>query len=198
MIPARKIWPDEQMLLSKIAKGDQHAFRIIYDRFAKKIYVFAFRILNSDLLAEEVMQETMLKIWQMGEELQTVVYLESYLKTISRNKSFNVLRRIKLEVKAGQERGKTWEEAHNETEEQILLSDTRKVFQDGLNLLPEHQKLVYELCHLEGLKYEEAAKRLNLSPLTVQTYMKHALRNLRNYVSKHTDVAVLLIIFKIF
>jgi RNA polymerase sigma-70 factor (family 1) len=195
---ARKIWPDEQILISRIAKGDHQAFRIIYDRFAKKTYLFALRILNSDVQADEVMQETMLKLWQMGEELNTIVHLESYLKTISKNKSFNVLRRLRLEAKADNERGKNWMEGHNETEEQILLSDTRKVFQEGISLLPEHQKLVYELCHIEGLKYEEVAKKLNLSPLTVQTYMKHALRNLRSYVSRHTDIVALLIIFKIF
>ncbi|CAM3986298.1 RNA polymerase, sigma-24 subunit, RpoE [Pedobacter westerhofensis] len=193
-----KIWPDEKILISRIAKGDHEAFKIIYDRFAKKVYLFALRILNSNVHANEVMQETMLTLWQMGEELNSVVHLEPYLKTISKNKSFNVLRRLKLELKAGNERSKNWLEAHNETEEQILLRDTRKVLQKGIALLPLHQKLVYELCHIEGLKYEEAAKKLNLSPHTVQTYMKHALRNLRSYVRKHTDIVVLLIIFKLF
>ncbi|MNY40859.1 Sigma-70, region 4 [compost metagenome] len=53
---------------------------------------------------------------------------------------------------------------------------------------------MYHLCHQEGLKYEEVAERLNISKLTVKTHMQHALRFLRNYVSTHTDIAVLVIL----
>jgi len=184
-------------LLQKIAQGDQRAFRTIYDRYSRKVYIFALRILNSETLAEEAMQETMLKIWQMGSDLETIHQLEPFLHTVSRNYCYNIFRRQKLEFKFDAELSKDWVETHNDTEESILLNDTRKVLQDGVALLPQQQRLVYQLCHQEGLKYEEAAERLNLSPHTVQSYMKLALRSLRNYVSQHTDVAAILIIFKL-
>ena len=184
-------------LLQKIAHGDQRAFRTIYDRYSRKVYIFALRILNSESLAEEVMQETMLKLWQMGSDLETIHQLEPYLHTVSRNYCYNIFRRQKLEFKFDAELSKDWAETHNETEESILLNDTRKVLQDGIALLPQQQRLVYQLCHQEGLKYEEAAERLNLSAHTVQSYMKLALRSLRSYVSQHTDVAAILIIFKL-
>ncbi len=192
-----KIWPDEKELLMKTAGGDQKAFRVLYDRFQKKIYTYTLKILKSDLLAEETVQETFLKIWQMGSELETIQNLEGYLVTLSRNRSLDLLRRNELVLKTERQMAVDWTEIHNDTEDQILLNDTRNVLKAGIELLPQQQKLVYQLCHQEGLKYEEVAKRLNLSPLTVKTHMQLALRFLRNYLSKHTDVGILLILFKL-
>lgn len=188
----------EKELLAKVAKGDESAFGLLYNQYSKKVYVFAIQLLNSEILAEEVMQLAMLKLWQMEDGLNAIQNLDAYLRVISRNISYNMLRRLKLEQKVNDDLGKDWLEEHNETEEQIILKDTKKILKEAIEALPPQQKLVYQLCHEEGLKYEEAAKKLNLSPLSVQTYMKLALRFLRNYVSKRTDVAAFLIIFKLF
>jgi len=189
---------DECELLAKIAGGDEHAFQILYNRYYKKIYHFSLRILNSEILAEDVMQETMLKLWLLGEELYHIINLESFLRTVSRNKSFDVLRRIKFQDQARQKMGDNWSELTNETEEQVILNDTRQVLQYAITLLPEYQRRVYELCHIQGLKHEVVADLLNLSVLSVRTYIKRALFFLRNYVRKHTEIITLLIILKLF
>lgn len=188
----------EQELLAKVAKRDEYAFGLLYNQYNKKVYGFALQLLNSEILAEEVMQVTMLKLWQMEEGLTAIQNLDAYLRVTSRNISYNMLRRLKLEQNASETLGREWLEEHNETEEQIFLKDTKKILQEAIDALPPQQKLVYKLCHEEGMKYEEVAKKLNLSPLSVQTYMKLALRFLRTYIGKRTDVAALLIIFKLF
>lgn len=192
-----KLWTDEKLLLEKIASGDQGAFRVLYDRYRKKMYTFSLKILKSELLAEEIVQESFLKLWQLQDGLKEINHLETYLRTLARNKALNTLRRIKLEVNTVQAQAVDWQESHNETEEQLLLEDTRKVLRAAVELLPPQQKLVYQLCHLEGLKYEEVAERLNISRLTVQKHMKLALRFLRSYVSKHTDLGIILILLKL-
>jgi len=189
---------DESELLAKIAGGDEHAFHIIYNRYYKKIYHFSLRILNSQILAEDVMQETMLKLWLLGEGLHHIVSLESFLRTVSRNKSFDVLRRIKFQDQATQKLGENWSEMTNETEEQVILNDARQILQQAITLLPEYQRRVYELCHIQGLKHEVVADLLNLSVLSVRTYMKRALFFLRNYVRKHIEIIILLVILKLF
>ncbi|SHG34541.1 RNA polymerase sigma-70 factor [Pedobacter caeni] len=188
---------DVPALLAKVAMGDERAFDIFYKQYSKKIFLFSMRILQSDILAEEVMQEIMLKIWQMGADLNDLKNPESYIRTLARNRSLNILKRLQTEDRIDREMALIYQEDHNETEEQILLNDTRKVLLEGIALLPSQQKLVYNLCQVEGLKYETVADRLNLSPLTVATHMKLALRFLRAHLSKHSDVAALLIIFRL-
>lgn len=190
--------PEENELLRKVAKGNEHAFKMLYDHYRILVYPRALYLLKSDLLAEEVLQEVMLKLWQTAGTLAEDSNLAAYLTTLTRNRSFQLLRRKVLEAKTDMELGKGWTEQDNGTEEEILLADTKKLLSDGIALLPPQQKMVYELCHIEGLKYEEAAQKMNLSVETVRSYMKLALRSLRAYLKTHTDVTAILILFKLF
>jgi RNA polymerase sigma-70 factor (ECF subfamily) len=133
----------------------------------------------------------------LGTELTTIDNVEAYLRTLTRNRCLNVLRRIVLENKSDRELSKNYVDAHNETEESILLNDTRNLLNAAIDLLPEQQRQVYLLRQSEGLKYEEIAIRLNISINTVKTHMKRALASLRIHVSTNTDVAVILIILKL-
>ena len=189
---------DDQGLLKRVARGDERAFEIIYHKYSRKIYFFSLKTLKSPTLAEEVVQEVMLKLWRMGTLLTGINHLERYLKTASRNTSLNLLRRQEIERRSNELVGISWEEANNETEELLLLNDTRRILNEAIAILPPQQQEVYRLCHQQGLKYEEVAKKLNLAPTTVATHMKLALRFLRSYLQKHTDVTIMAILFKLF
>ena len=187
----------EKELLRLVGEGNQPAFRVLYDCYQSKVYARALFLLKSVILAEDVLQEVMLKLWQHAPKLKQDTNLAAYLTTLTSNRSFQLLRRQVLEAKTNFDLGKDWREINNDTEEHILLADTKKVLKAGILLLPPQQKLVYELCHQDGLKYEEAARQLGLSTETVKSYMKLSLRFLRKYMSAHTDVAALLIILKL-
>lgn len=189
---------DERKLLAKVAKGDHRAFRAIYDRYYNRIYGYGLQLLKSDILAEEMVQYAFLKIWVLGDGLEKINNLESFLVTISRNHALDMLRRRKLEVRARHENSKDWSESHNDTEEEIMLNDTRRILDEAIELLAPQQKRVFQLCRQQGLKYEEAAKELNLSPATVHSYMKSALSALRKHLAHHKDIAVMLIVLKLF
>lgn len=194
---ASELLDDTRELLARVARGEEQAFRILYDLYSRKVYAFAFSILKDPVLGEEVMQESMLKIWQMGPKSREIKNLDAYLKMISRNYCFNLLRRQKLEQRVSSKLFQDWEEAHDETQDLLLLKEAKKILQDAVDTLPQYHKKVYELCYQKGMKYEEAAEELQLSPHTVKTYMKHSLRTIRTYLSQNSDLAILLILFKI-
>ncbi|MDO7744192.1 MAG: sigma-70 family RNA polymerase sigma factor, partial [Pedobacter sp.] len=162
----------------------------------KHIYSYALKIVKSEIFAEEILHDVFMKIWH-HENAAEIDNLEYYLKTITRNITFNVLRRIKLEVRVNHELSYSWAEMHNETEEAIIGNEASKLLHQGIDLLPPQQKLVYILCRDEGLKYAQVAERLSISPLTVKTHMQQALRFLRNYVSKHSDLSMFVILLQI-
>lgn len=189
---------DDQELLRRVALGDERSFDIIYHNYAKKVYLFAFKVMNSPILAEEVVQEVMLKIWRMGDELKKIDHLEAYLRTASRNISLNLLRRQETAQRADKYLSMNWVEDHNETEELVILNETRDLLNQAIAQLPPQQREVYMLCHQQGLKYDQVAEKLNLAPSTVATHMKLALKFLRNYLKKHNDIFALLVIFKLF
>lgn len=188
---------NEHQLLARIAKGNQLAFKQIYEVYFLKTYTFAYYVLRSKEIAQEVAQEVMLHIWQMGQQLLDIRDLEAYLKTLAKRKAIDQLRRIELNRRISQTTKAEWQEAHNDTVEAIILKDTRNILEHGINQLPPQQKIVYQLCHQQGLKYEEAAAKLNIAPGTVHRHMKLALKFLRSYMSNHTHIPILMIIFKL-
>lgn len=195
---AAKSLLDERELLKKTAERDQRAFKILYDKFSPKVYAHAFRLLHTEQLAEEMVQEVFFKIWRMDSGLLEINNLDAYLKTTTRNRCLNVIRRLVSDGKADKALTENYIEAHNETEEAIILNDTRNIINQALDLLPPQQKEVYRLCHQEGLKYEEVATKLNISINTVQTHMSRALKFLRNHLKNNSDIAAVLIIMKLF
>lgn len=187
----------ESELLAKIAMGDERAFKIIFEAYHHKIFLYAIRYVKSEPEAEEVTQEVFLKLWLRNRNSLPLNNLDAYFHTLVRNRSMDILRRKALENHTDLEHAVNWQEAHNDTQEVIILNDTRKILEEGINLLTPQQKQVYKLCHQDGLKYEEAAKALNLSPSTVHTHMKLALRFLRSYLQQHTDIAAFIVIFRL-
>src|SRR5690606_19744841 len=91
---------DDRELLLQVAEGSERAFDTLYHRHSKKVYTFALRILQSEVLAEEVMQETLLKVWRLGGETANIDNLDGYLRTAARNASLNLLRRQEIERRA--------------------------------------------------------------------------------------------------
>lgn len=187
----------ERDLLSKVAEGDHLAFKVIYERYYDRIYKFAFKIMGTREPAEEIVQEAMLYIWQQGYKLKKVASIEAYLKTTAKHKAIDAFRRKVLTDKAEAQIGAEYNDAFELDDDGNLLSTARAVLEEGIDKLPPQQRQVYQLCYQEGLKYEQVAEKLHISHGTVQTHMKFALKFLRNYVQNHSDVASLLIIFKL-
>lgn len=188
---------NEHELLQSIANRDARAFSDFYYHFHRKVFTFSLRLLKSEIQAEEVVQEVFLKIWNLETTVTEIINIDAYLKTLARNRSMDILRRAALEARNLRSQQQNWTEAHNETEELLILNDTRKIIEKGVALLPAQQRKVYEMCHQQGMKYEEVATQLNISYFTVQTHMKLALKFLRNYLKNHSDLAGILIILKI-
>lgn len=188
---------DEKLLAERIAARDEQAFRRLYDRYRKKIYTYALRILKFEDRAEDVVHEVFLSIWQ-HDHLEQIDNLESYLHVVARNSTLRLLRRQQLEMKASRELALNWKETHDETEQTIITHDAQKLLQRAIDFLPPQQRTVFRLCREEGLKYKEVAERMSISQLTVKTHMQQALRSLRLSLQKHNDLAVVFMLLNIF
>lgn len=188
---------DEHNLLARIASGDENAFTTFYYHYDRPVYLFAYRILGSEELAEEMMQEVMLKIWMLGKELTKIENVESYLRIMSKNRCLNQLRKLRQQAAKNQPLDETLDPGINDTEETILLNDTKRVLEEAISNLPPQQREVYKLCQVQGMKYEEAAHKMNISVFTVQSYMKLALRSLRKTMQNHSGIAAIITILKL-
>lgn len=175
----------ESELLSKIAEGDEYAFCGLFDHYRKYVFSFGRKLTHSEEAAEEIVQDVFLKIWTGRERLKDIDNFAAYLTILVRNHSFNLLRQMGQRQRADQKIQSAMSEQDNTTEHNLDYREAVRVLDEVLELLPEQQKMVYTLCHQDGLKYEEAALKMNISAATVHYHMKLALAAIREHFKKN-------------
>jgi len=185
----------QKQALRQIMRGDEQAFKQLFDQYQRRVFVYALKISRSPELAEEVLYLVFLKIWQHP-KLEDIENLEAYIRVLTRNQTLKSLRKLQLDRKTNQIFAVQNEHFRNDTEEAILLKEANRILLEVIDKLPPQQKMVYQLCKEEGLKYEQAAARMDISKLTVKTHMQHALRFIRQHLAKYTEIAIVLLIWQ--
>ncbi|MES2109883.1 MAG: RNA polymerase sigma-70 factor [Bacteroidota bacterium] len=185
---------NENELLAKIAEGDHRAFSVLFEQRQQLIFNIAYKLTKSRTGSKEIVQDVFLKIWNKREELQSLDNFGAYINRMARNQSIDALRLLAREaLRTVQLQEEQLEKGDSQTEETLEFRETGRVIQLALESLSPQQRKVYELCHEQGLKYEEAARELGLSRGTVHSHMKQALKNIRVYL-KQLDALLLLMV----
>jgi RNA polymerase sigma-70 factor (ECF subfamily) len=181
-------------LLLRVAAGDESAFVILFDTFKHYIYAAAYKLSDSHLVAEEVVQEVFLKVWIRRISLEEVTHFKAWLFTIARNETFDMMKRMAKEElqKAG------WKQsappALQYADELLLNKEYESIMLEAISMLPPQQYKVYELVKTKGLSREYAATILNLSPETVKAHLSQAMRKIRSYCLERISIWIVLLL----
>jgi RNA polymerase sigma-70 factor (ECF subfamily) len=170
----------DKELANKTAQGDQNAFLELYDRYAGRVYALAYKVLGDPMLAEEVTQDTFLKLWSHARlYLAERGLLLPWLLTITR---FTALDRLRLEgrrpvLSSVEDPDLLWQKLPDP------LSEPDEARWRSLYLivqsLPSDQKTVIELAYYQGLSQSEIAETLGWPLGTVKTRIRSAMESLR-------------------
>ena len=186
---------NETLLLARIAGGDEIAFRQVFEYYQQYVYTFALKITHSNADAEEIVQDIFLKVWSVRDQLPEVENFSAYLNRLVRNHAFNLLRHEAIVNKAKNNIVFNTEDNDMGTQETLDYNAAKELLDDVVSKLPEQQRKIYALCHVEGYKYNEAAAQLNISPDTVHYHMKLALATIREHFRRHEVVYSALLLF---
>lgn len=158
---------------------DQEAFRAVFEYFFPGLLSFAGSILKSQPLAEEVVEDVFVKLWQRRSTLPDIKNLSYYLYTATRNACINALekqkkyRQISLD-EAGEEL--TFSFSHSGTS--LINKENCLRITEAINQLPPRCRLIFRLIKEDGLKYREVSRLLNISEKTVEAQMSIAIKKL--------------------
>lgn len=181
-------------LLLKLKDGDPSAFAEIYNQYRSKILVYAVALCKSMDLAEEIVQEVFIKIWQKKSQINPDMHFGAYIKKITLNHVLNHLKKVSREKLLQKELLGYIEVLRNSTEENLLEKELLKTYDEAINNLPPQKKLIYYMSRTEDLSHDEIAEKLSISKNTVKNHMVEATRFIRNYVSKNDSVVCFLIV----
>lgn len=175
-------------LYERIRERDREALELLYDRYERLLYSFAYRMTKDQQIAEEIMQDVFMKIWQ-GKG--SAVYqkdkgsLSSWLLTITRNASIDVIRRRKPEVEWDPRDSK---EETTGVEEQVELKESNEELEQAIALLSEEQQKIVRLFYFQGLSQRKIAESCDIPLGTVKGRIRLALKKLKEHLSRERRV----------
>ena len=100
----------EKQLLERLGTRDAHAFEVLYDQFRPKVYTYALRISGFVEVAEDIVHDVFVKLWQ-HEDPETIINLDAFLRTVTRNLTLKWVRRSILERGTNTEMKGNWSDA---------------------------------------------------------------------------------------
>lgn len=182
----------EYLLQQQLSEGDRNAFRKLYDLHRDKLFFYTLRLTGSKQLAEDVLQEVFIKVWQQRETVAEIRSFDAWLFTLGKNQILNGFKRASLErsIIAGMQNN----EAIDPVTQTIDFNEVNKLLQNAINALPPQQKKIYRLRQEQGLKNTEIAHQLNISPLTVKKHCAQAFRTIRVVLEKQAGLTGALIL----
>jgi RNA polymerase sigma-70 factor (ECF subfamily) len=189
---------NEKELLRCSAEGNEAAFASLFRIYRHKLYGFLLRATGSPETAEDVIQDVFLKLWKDRTALLHIEQFGGYVYRMAQNRVINSLKRMAKETLILEELRLAQSPAASGTEERLAEKETRHHLHSALNKLSPKQKLVFTLSREQGLKHDEIAAFLKISPSTVNNHMIEALRQLRQQMSTSPEACTLLLIALVF
>ncbi len=183
----KKFQKSNEELMLNVQKGDMAAFEVLYERYHKQLYHFILRFIKERPTAEDILQETFLRLLKGKKRFRKDPRFSTYLFTIARNLCLDAL--------------KSWERRHMllSQEDEIeraadkskgpdkILEETEmgKNIQSAIEALPADQREVLILSKYSGLSYDGIARIVNSTPAAVKQkayramlFLKQKLKNL--------------------
>ena len=186
---------DETTLLLNTAKGDEAAFKQLFDANWDKIYSVAFTFAKSAVIAEEMVQDIFVKVWINRTQLGAIRKFSDYLFIIARNHILSVLRKKIMEEPFTDHLRDYFKETCNLPDQQLLCRETETFVLQALEKLPPQQQLVYCLSRQQGLSLDEIAAKLSISKNTVKSHLSKALHFIRQYLHTHSGAVAFTILY---
>lgn len=166
--------------LPGLIAGDEKAFKLFFKLYHAKVFKFTHQYLKNRQLAEDLVQDIFIKIWQEKSKLRDVENFEAYLFTIVKRKTIDCLRQLARDREAYSKLKSSQTSACHPIED----LDNAKYLDKVKKGLTRQQLVVFELSREKGMTYEMIAGELNISKNTVRNHMVEALKYLKMILKK--------------
>jgi RNA polymerase sigma-70 factor (family 1) len=182
---------NEPELLRLMSRGDEAAFRTIYNQYWDRVYSTAYAFTKSAEQSRDLAQDVFTVIWTYREKLKKVNSFEAYLYTIARNTATKHLRR-KTYIPENISFFESYFAATDTPGSDLDVKELKELVEQGISSLPAQQQKAFRLSRFQGLSIDEIAKEMGLTPVTAKSHLVRATARLRNYLEQHRDPLILI------
>lgn len=173
----------DEALLALIAVSDRHALAALYDRYGRRVFALAVRMLGDPQSSEEVTQDVFLSVWRRVSSYKAGKgRFTTWLFSIAHNRTIDELRRRRRERYRENPTLEDHVDLPSESPpppEEVVARSEGAMVREALDTLPQEQRTVIEMSYFSGLTQVEIAERTGQPLGTVKTRMRLALKKLR-------------------
>lgn len=181
-----------------LVEGDEKAFVALYNKYHRKMYYTALKMTQSDDIAQDILQNVFLKIWETRATLNPEQNFEAYISVICRNLIFDMFRKATHDESVKRELKQFAEISESDSDEADFYETYLKLLDEAMGALPPQRRKVFEMCKIKEKSYDEVARSMGISRSTVQDHIVKANKFIREYLlSKgNFSYAVLFAVFE--
>lgn len=173
--------PGLAQLLKRVAEGDRAAFAALYQATSLKLFGVVLRILRREELAEEILQEVYVKIWQRASDFTSDKASPiAWMAAIARNRAIDSLRRRQPSLVENNPGIEDVADGSATPGEQLEMSEELRRLEACLDGLEETKSKMVRLAYLDGYSRQDLAERFDQPVGTIKTWLHRSLKQLRD------------------
>jgi RNA polymerase sigma-70 factor, ECF subfamily len=173
----------DEVLMGRIAAGDQLAMRMLFCRHRIALYRWLLRLVDEEHLAEDLLSEVFLDVWRQAASFEARSSVSTWLLAIARYKGLCARRRRRIDVELDDELVSTLKDPADDPERVLQKKNRAEVLRQSLaRLSPEHGEVI-DLAYYHGKSVKEIAEITGIKEATVKTRMYYGRRNLAELVA---------------
>ena len=174
---------EDEELLTRLAADDEAAFRLLVERHIDRAFGIALRIVGSRADAEDVVQDTMLKVWtHRGKWQHGRAKFSTWLYRVVTNRCIDLHRRPRTDnVDAVPEQA----DAQPDVVSTMQRNEVTTMLEDAMQRLPEQQRIAVILSYHENMSNGEIAEVMDTTVSAVESLLKRGRQQLRDLLRRH-------------
>jgi RNA polymerase sigma-70 factor, ECF subfamily len=184
-LPAEAAGPEtssDEMLIRRIAEGDQLAMRTLFGRHRVRLYRWLLRLVGDEALAEDLLSEVFLDVWRQAATFEARSSVSTWLLAIARYKALSARRR-RPDAELDENIASRVADPADDPEVVLQKKNRAELLRHSLaRLSPEHGEVI-DLVYFHGKSVKEVAAIVGIAEATVKTRMFYARKKLADFVA---------------
>lgn len=188
------ITSNEKELVILLKENNEAAFEKLYFLYSKRILGYLIKLVKSDTIASEILQEIFIKIWNNRQNINPNLSFRSYLFRIAENKVVDFFRKAARDKKLQATLIQSACEEYCHVEEGFCAKENEQILHDVINLLPTRRRQIFQLIKIEGHSYDEVSQLLSISTSTINDHIVKATKFIREQLEDSSVIALSLLL----
>jgi len=179
---------NDTLLIRDLKNKDERALALLYDKYSGAIYSVILKMIRDEGKAQNLLQDTFMTVWEKAESYdESKGRFYTWVYRIAKNKTLNVLRKTDPLIQTDDF------SVYTNKEDAISIEPEYLELNGAVTTLEAHHQKAIELVYFKGLTHEEAHQEMDVPLGTFKSYMRQALRQLRETYAKSLSLILLIL-----